>query len=230
MSGWGNVAEVLPAACAIEMIHKMTLVHDDLPAMDNAATRDGRPALHCVYGEAMAILAGDTLLVHAFEQLASARDAPSERSLSVISRLCRALGTAGVAGGQALDLLAQRELLSPETLEDVHMRKTGALFEAAIGIGAEVGGASPAQMEHSPAMECCSAGPSRSPMTSTTARPRTRHRGTASRRTTSRCMDKKGPSASCSNWWSRRFPQSRRSTGGTSGHWPGLRLSSFSAP
>src|SRR5689334_12934638 len=135
----GNVAEVLPAACAIEMIHKMTLVHDDLPAMDNAATRDGRPALHCVYGEAMAILAGDTLLVHAFEQLASARDAPSERSLSVISRLCRALGTAGVAGGQALDLLAQRELLSPETLEDVHMRKTGALFEAAIGIGAEVG-------------------------------------------------------------------------------------------
>ena len=143
----GDVAEVLPAACAIEMIHKMTLVHDDLPAMDNATTRDGRPTLHRMYGEALAILAGDTLLVHAFEQLASTRGMPSERSLSVISRLCRALGTTGVAGGQALDLLAQGESLPPEALEHVHMHKTGALFEAAIGIGAEVGGASLAQME-----------------------------------------------------------------------------------
>ncbi|HYO53287.1 polyprenyl synthetase family protein [Archangium sp.] len=143
----GSVAAVLPAACAIEMIHKMTLVHDDLPSMDNAAMRDGRPALYRVHGEAMAILAGDTLLVHAFGQLASTRGAPSERILNAISRLCRALGIGGVAGGQALDILAQGESLSPETLENVHMRKTGALFEAAIRIGAEVGGASPAQME-----------------------------------------------------------------------------------
>lgn len=143
----GSVKAALPAACAIEMIHKMTLVHDDLPAMDDAQTRNGRPALHKLYGEALAILAGDAMLVHAFGLLASTRGVPAERVTAAISRLCHSLGTAGLAGGQALDVLSQSEGVTPEKLDHVHTWKTASFFEAAIVIGAEVGGADAAQVE-----------------------------------------------------------------------------------
>ncbi|AKQ64446.1 Octaprenyl diphosphate synthase [Myxococcus hansupus] len=143
----GSLKAALPAACAIEMIHKMSLVHDDLPAMDDAETRNGRPALHKVHGEALAILAGDALLVHAFGLLASIRAVPAERVLGAISRLCQALGTAGLAGGQALDVLSQSEDVTPEKLDHVHTWKTASFFEAAMVIGAEVGGADASQVE-----------------------------------------------------------------------------------
>lgn len=143
----GSPQAALPAACAIEMIHKMTLVHDDLPAMDDAQTRNGRPALHRVHGEALAILAGDALLVHAFGLLASTREVPAERVTGAITRLCQALGTAGLAGGQALDVLSQAGDVTPEKLDHVHTWKTASLFEAAIVIGAEMGGANASQVE-----------------------------------------------------------------------------------
>jgi geranylgeranyl diphosphate synthase, type II len=142
----GSVKAALPAACAIEMIHKMTLVHDDLPAMDDAETRNGRPALHKQHGEALAILAGDALLVHAFGLLASTRGVPAERVTVAITRLCQALGTTGLAGGQALDVLSQAEGVTPEKLDHVHTWKTASLFEAALVIGAEVGGAGVSQV------------------------------------------------------------------------------------
>lgn len=160
----GSTQAALPAACAIEMIHKMTLVHDDLPAMDDAQTRNGRPALHRVHGEALAILAGDALLVHAFGLLASIREVPAERVTGAIARLCQALGTAGLAGGQALDVLSQAEDVTPEKLDQVHIWKTASLFEAAIVIGAEVGERTPPRSRRSPAMGCCWAGRFRSPM------------------------------------------------------------------
>ncbi|ADO71933.1 polyprenyl synthetase family protein [Stigmatella aurantiaca] len=143
----GSVKAALPAACALEMIHKMTLVHDDLPAMDDAETRNGRPALHKVHGEALAILAGDALLVHAFGLLASTRGVPAERVTVAIRRLCQALGTTGLAGGQALDVLSQTEGVTPEKLDHVHTWKTASFFEVAIVIGAEMGGADASQVE-----------------------------------------------------------------------------------
>lgn len=150
----GRLEHALPAACAIEMIHKMTLVHDDLPAMDDACTRDGNPALHRVHGEAMAILAGDGLLVEAFGSLASIGDIDPARVLRTICHLSRALGAGGVAGGQAADILART---CPPTgnghgagrdheLRELYARKTGSLFEAAVVVGAELGGASEAQI------------------------------------------------------------------------------------
>ncbi|WP_437664949.1 polyprenyl synthetase family protein [Sorangium sp. So ce1182] len=143
----GSPAMSLPAACAIEMIHKMTLVHDDLPAMDNAVLRGGRPALHRSHGEAIAILAGDALLVGAFGLLASTKGAPPERVLNAVGRLGRALGAGGLADGQALDVLAQGKRPTPEVVDQVHAWKTGCLFEAAVAVGAEVGGADADQIE-----------------------------------------------------------------------------------
>jgi geranylgeranyl diphosphate synthase type II len=151
----GKLEHALPAACAIEMIHKMTLVHDDLPAMDDARTRNGKPALHRTHGEAMAILAGDGLLVEAFGSLASTDGIDPARVLRAIRRLCYSLGSGGVAGGQAEDILA-RTHPSPHDgdgdaghdleLHELYARKTGSLFEAAVVVGAELGGASDAQI------------------------------------------------------------------------------------
>jgi geranylgeranyl diphosphate synthase, type II len=143
----GRVEHGLPAACAIEMIHKMTLTHDDLPAMDNADVRSGRPTVHKVHGEALAILAGDGLLVEAFGRIAAIREVPAERVLRAMRRLCHALGASGVAGGQAEDLQPTQGASPDEDwLYELHARKTGSLFEAAVVVGAELGGGSDAQI------------------------------------------------------------------------------------
>jgi geranylgeranyl diphosphate synthase type II len=143
----GRLEDILPAACAIEMIHKMTLTHDDLPAMDNADTRNGRPAVHKVHGEALAILAGDGLLVEAFGLMAATREVRPERVLRAMRRLCRALGASGVAGGQAEDLQpTQPSPQGEDWLYELHARKTGSLFEAAVVVGAELGGGTDAQI------------------------------------------------------------------------------------
>ena len=130
-------------ACAVELIHAYSLVHDDLPAMDDDALRRGRPTCHIVYGEAMAILAGDALQALAFEILAhdphSGTDAT--RTLQMLRVLGRACGAEGMAGGQALDLAAVGRKLTLAELEHMHACKTGALIRTAVRLGALTAGA-----------------------------------------------------------------------------------------
>ena len=131
------------AACAVELIHAYSLVHDDLPAMDDDAMRRGRPTCHVVFGEAMAILAGDALQALAFELLADAdADAIDARvRIAMLQTLGRACGAGGMAGGQALDLAAVGRPLELAELEYMHGCKTGALIRASVRLGALVGGA-----------------------------------------------------------------------------------------
>ncbi len=150
------ISLALPAACAIEMIHTYSLVHDDLPAMDDDTLRRGRPTSHVVYGEGMAILVGDGLLTEAFALLArGSRDesagagaAPAlpglpERLQRTIAVIAEAAGACGMVGGQAIDLQAvgTARLASLEALRDMHARKTGALIRASAVAGAVMAGA-----------------------------------------------------------------------------------------
>jgi len=145
----------MPAACALEMIHTYSLVHDDLPSMDDDDLRRGRPTSHVVHGEGMAILAGDGLQAEAFHLLAREPQGfhPTlmTRKLRVLALVAEAAGPAGMVGGQAIDLGAVNSvasatptahaLQSPEQLRDMHARKTGALIRAAVAAGAIMGGA-----------------------------------------------------------------------------------------
>ena len=152
----GDRASAMPAACAIEFIHTYSLVHDDLPAMDNDTMRRGRPTLHVVAGEGMAILAGDGLLTEAFALLSrhagTGRAADAARTLRVIQVIAVAAGSAGMVGGQALDLACVTSdpsgrpalALDADGLRAMHSRKTGALIRAAAVAGAIMGGATDA--------------------------------------------------------------------------------------
>lgn len=136
---------VMPAACAIELIHTYSLVHDDLPAMDNDDYRRGKPTSHKVYGEAVAILVGDALLTLAFELLARTSEecgVSPEKVLRVISEISHACGTGGLIGGQVVDILCENKPITPEELEYIHTHKTGALYRAAVRTGAILSGAS----------------------------------------------------------------------------------------
>ncbi len=130
-------------AAAVEMVHSYSLVHDDLPCMDNDDFRRGRPTVHRVYGEATALLAGDALLTLAFEVLASSGEAQARR---LVGELAAAIGPAGMVGGQAQELLSQGKL-DRDGLLAVHAGKTGALIRAAVRMGAVVAGAAPASSE-----------------------------------------------------------------------------------
>ncbi|MFI5181950.1 MAG: polyprenyl synthetase family protein [Thermoanaerobaculia bacterium] len=138
-------ARLLDPACAVEMVHAASLALDDLPSMDDATTRRGRPALHVTHGEDLAILAAVTLLSRAFGVLAdcglAGRGVPASAALDLISRLAEASGLAGLASGQALDLRTPPDAASFERLETIHARKTGALFVASAEFGAVLGGA-----------------------------------------------------------------------------------------
>jgi geranylgeranyl pyrophosphate synthase len=146
----------MPAACAIEMIHTYSLIHDDLPAMDNDSMRRGKPTLHVVYGEGLAILAGDGLLAEAFALLArepddEGRPEVAARKLATIRRVAEASGAAGMVGGQAIDLGAVGHTVGPgaldaDGLKDMHARKTGALIRAAAAAGAIMAGAPAARV------------------------------------------------------------------------------------
>ncbi|HEU4403361.1 MAG TPA: farnesyl diphosphate synthase [Candidatus Polarisedimenticolia bacterium] len=144
----GRVADVLPSACAIEMIHTYSLIHDDLPALDNDDLRRGRATSHRVFGEAMAILAGDALLTHAFEVIATFPRARrlAARKLRAAALLARAAGVSGMIGGQVMDLEAEGRPYSYRRLTQIHRSKTGALISAAVQIGGIVAGARPAPM------------------------------------------------------------------------------------
>jgi geranylgeranyl diphosphate synthase type II len=135
----------LPAACAVEMIHTYSLIHDDLPAMDDDDLRRGRPTNHKQYGEAMAILAGDGLLTLAFEVLA--RDIrPPEVAAACCAALAEAAGARGMVGGQADDIDAEGTAGDVQRLESIHRRKTGALLNVCLRLGAMVAGAPDAEL------------------------------------------------------------------------------------
>ncbi|MBI3864116.1 MAG: polyprenyl synthetase family protein [Planctomycetia bacterium] len=137
----GQAESALPAACAIEMVHTYSLIHDDLPAMDNDDLRRGRPTNHVVFGEALAILAGDGLLTLAFQVLAS-DISPPETAAACCADLAHAAGMAGMVGGQVADLEAEGRAVSTiDELEGIHRRKTGALLASALTLGARVAGA-----------------------------------------------------------------------------------------
>ena len=140
--------QALPAACAMEMIHTYSLIHDDLPAMDNDDMRRGRPTNHVVFGEALAILAGDGLLTLAFEVIS--RDIqPPEVAAACCADLASAAGMTGMVGGQVADLEAEGgNIATLEQLEGIHRRKTGRLLSSSLTLGARVAQADPIAREH----------------------------------------------------------------------------------
>jgi geranylgeranyl diphosphate synthase type II len=140
----GTVDMAMPTACALEMVHTMSLIHDDLPAMDNDDYRRGKLTNHKVYGDDIAILAGDGLLVYAFEVVATqTQNVPAPRVLKAIAHLAHAFGADGVVGGQVVDIQCEGKLdTTVETLHFIHTHKTGALLEACVVCGAILGGAS----------------------------------------------------------------------------------------
>jgi len=139
----GDGSLAMPTAVALEMVHTMSLIHDDLPAMDNDDLRRGRPTNHKVYGEAKAILAGDALLTRAFEMVAlRSPGVPPERLLAVVGELSLAAGAPGLVGGQVVDLESEAKQVDLDTLEYIHLHKTGALLRACVVSGALIAGAS----------------------------------------------------------------------------------------
>jgi geranylgeranyl diphosphate synthase type II len=136
----GEAADVLPAACAFELIHTYSLVHDDLPAMDNDDYRRGKLTNHKVYGEAAAVLAGDALLTLAFQLMTETKGTP-ENILKVIREAAVGAGTFGLIGGQVVDTLSEGMELNEETLEYIHRHKTGALYRVSVRAGAILSGA-----------------------------------------------------------------------------------------
>lgn len=137
----GKAEDVLPAACALEMIHAYSLIHDDLPAMDNDDYRRGKLANHKVYGDAVAILAGDALLTLAFSTLANVRGNSPDDIVKIIGEIALAAGTFGMIGGQVVDTFSACEDINENTLEYIHSHKTGALYRAAVRAGAILAGA-----------------------------------------------------------------------------------------
>jgi geranylgeranyl diphosphate synthase type II len=139
----GGADAVLDTACALELIHAYSLIHDDLPAMDDDDYRRGRLTSHKVFGEAMAILAGDALLTLAFRLVATnaARVAPPALVGSIVAEVADAAGTDGMVGGQVVDIESEGKSISPEMLDYIHLRKTAALIRAALRVGALLAGA-----------------------------------------------------------------------------------------
>ncbi len=138
---------VLPVACALEFIHTYSLIHDDLPALDNDDLRRGKPTSHKMFGEAIAILTGDALLTLAFEVLAAA-PLDAARRAAILSGIARAAGTRdGMVGGQVADLEAEGKKATPEALEYIHRSKTAALIRASVVSGAIAGGAADSDVE-----------------------------------------------------------------------------------
>lgn len=139
----GNPEDAVPAACALEMVHTYSLIHDDLPAMDDDALRRGKPTCHMAFDEATAILAGDALLTLAFQTLASIELSKAEQAakwLRVIQLISYAAGYCGMIQGQMLDITSEGRQLTLAELKSLHRLKTGALIEASISSGAVLGG------------------------------------------------------------------------------------------
>ncbi|PKA53628.1 Heterodimeric geranylgeranyl pyrophosphate synthase large subunit 1, chloroplastic [Apostasia shenzhenica] len=149
----GDEALAMPPACAVEMIHTMSLVHDDLPFMDNDGLRRGKPACHVVYGEPVTVLAGDALLAHSFGHIADTANYPSAVSpallVRAIAELSRCIGSEGLVAGQVVDMESTgiEETVALDRLEYIHLHKTASLLEGAVVIGAIVGGGSDGEID-----------------------------------------------------------------------------------
>lgn len=138
----------IKTACALEMIHTYSLIHDDLPSMDNDDLRRGRPTNHKVFGEATAILAGDALLTYSFELIAEDATLPIEKRLKLIKRLAQAAGPEGMVAGQTSDMESESKAITVQELEYIHTNKTGKLLAYAVWAGAFIAGAKQEQLEH----------------------------------------------------------------------------------
>lgn len=143
----GDPETILPAAVALELIHTYSLIHDDLPAMDNDDYRRGRLSNHKVFGEANAILAGDALLTYAFELLAGPEVGQPERQLRIIREVALAAGKDGMVGGQVADVAGEGKTLNLNEIEKIHIRKTGALLTASARLGGILAGGTEQQVE-----------------------------------------------------------------------------------
>lgn len=142
----GDLKAAMPAGCALEMIHTYSLIHDDLPAMDDDDLRRGKPTNHKVFGEAIAVLAGDGLLTEAFVLLSDYNSLLPERAVQVIGVIAEAASYRGMVGGQVVDILSQNKRAELETVQQMHSRKTAALIAAATESGALSGKGSEAQV------------------------------------------------------------------------------------
>lgn len=146
----GEIAKAMPTACAMEMIHTYSLIHDDLPAMDNDDFRRGRPTNHKVFGDAIAILAGDGLLTEAFKLMSDARftaDVSAEIKIAVINEIATCAGTYGMVGGQVVDMESEgKPDMDLPAVQYIHIHKTGALIKASVVAGALLGGADEKQL------------------------------------------------------------------------------------
>lgn len=140
----GDTGAAMRAAVAVELIHAYSLVHDDMPCMDDDALRRGKPTVHVKYGEAQAMLAGDAMQALAFEVLTPGDGMPAALQARLVSLLARAAGHEGMAGGQAIDLASVGKALDESALRDMHRRKTGALLQASVLMGAACGPTTPA--------------------------------------------------------------------------------------
>lgn len=142
----GDVEKALPVACAIEMLHTYSLIHDDLPCMDNDDLRRGKPTNHVVYGECTATLAGDALQAEAFGTIARS-ELPVENKIACVEILADAVGSDGMCAGQYLDMVGESKRLTEEELDDINSRKTGALLIAACRMGVAAAGGSGEMLE-----------------------------------------------------------------------------------
>lgn len=142
-----NGLDFMHVACGLEMIHTYSLIHDDLPAMDDDDLRRGKLTNHKVFGEAVAILAGDGLLTEAFRVMLLQPNIPPDILITVVREIATAAGATGMVGGQTIDLLAEGKNIDGETLTYMHKAKTGALFKAAIRSGAQLSGANKTELD-----------------------------------------------------------------------------------
>lgn len=145
----GSIEAAMPVACAVEMIHTYSLIHDDLPAMDDDDYRRGQPTNHKIYGEAMAILAGDALLTHAFHHVVQSgrRGVAANQVLAIVEELSEYAGPRGMVGGQAADLLGEQGITDLSQLEYIHLHKTSDLIAFSLRAGGRVGNADERQLE-----------------------------------------------------------------------------------
>ncbi len=142
----GNIEEALPTACAIEMLHVQSLIHDDLPCMDNDDFRRGKPTSHKAFGEANAVLAGDALLSFAPQLIIEKSTFSDDKKIKIINEFCKAAGVYGIIAGQVVDIDSEGKHISKETLEFIHTYKTAALFKFALKAGAIIADADENQL------------------------------------------------------------------------------------
>jgi len=134
----GSIAKAIDPACAIELVHSYSLIHDDLPCMDDDNLRRGKPTLHKKYSEAIAVLTGDYFLTHAFEVLSMAKGLTERQIISLIQVLSKSAGASGMIGGQVVDIESENKEIDFKTLQYMHEKKTGALFECSVKFGAVI--------------------------------------------------------------------------------------------